>query len=148
MCLSFPTKNNNDGSLRFGWPLYWMVSLFVGRGHSCQSRVSLACVASVPVHSRASKRFSSNWPRESWGKRLRDHAAFLQPLAPTFPRPICGKSFRSFSVEQERLLRRLGCLKPVHVLRLIWLSLGRKEQFSRESTVNSTLFTTDIFSHM
>ena len=114
MCLSFPTKNNNDGSLRFGWPLYWMVSLFVGRGHSCQSRVSLGCVAIVPVRQKSFETIFE--------------PALIQSLAPTFPRPICGKSFRSSSIEQERLLCRLGCLKPV--LRLIWLSLGRKEQFS------------------
>ena len=31
--------------------------------------INVACVASIPVRQ---KRFSANWPREMWGKRLRE----------------------------------------------------------------------------
>ena len=41
---------------------------------------------------------------QTWGVFLQ---AFPQSLAPTFARPVCRKSVRSSSIEQERLLRRL-----------------------------------------
>ena len=41
------------------------------------------------------------------GSLIKSIGKETQSLAPTFARPVCGKSFRSSSVERERLQRRL-----------------------------------------
>ena len=66
----------------------------------------IACVASVPV---GQKSFETIF-RKLAARTLRQETEGTQSLAPTFARPVCGKSIRSSSVQQERLPRRLSFL--------------------------------------